>query len=84
MPVQHLRVLGALLVVVLGLPPLAVLAAPTGGDSVNPFDMTLLVVELVVASGLVLAWHLRQHLSRSAEPGLVPVRVRRRGRSGVA
>lgn len=84
MPVQSSRVLGGFLVLVLGLPPMAVLMARLGGDMASWADWTLLLaVELVIALGLVLASYLRRWLPRPAEPGLVPVRVNQPDRPNI-
>ncbi len=81
MPVHQSRVLFGLVLLVLGLPPLAVLMARSSGDMVSWVDFTFLMVELVVASGLVLAWHLRRYLPHEAEPTLLPVPVPQPARS---
>lgn len=73
MPVQHCRMLGGLMVLILALPPLAALTARSTEVSASETNLTLIAVELVVASGLVLAWHLRRYLAPEPQPRLVPV-----------
>lgn len=81
---RNRRALGELVALVLLLPPLAALmGANSGGDSASPAALlTLLLVELVVAGGLVLAWKLRRWLPSQGPLEWVPI-SRRRGSRGL-
>ena len=70
------------LFLVLGLPPLAAyLTSRSSGDQASWANLTLFVVELVVASGFGLAWYLRRYLTPQPQPRLVPVVASRTARS---